>query len=153
MSLKRNEWPSRIIRDMSDEILNLAIHMRTITGCSMVPSPDPEAHVRYTNGSSLHCIGTSGSKRSLATDVFLRNEQVSKFILTAPTTPGLGGLGIYFDTRLSGAKRVLVHMDIRENHMLWVCPSRSKGQKREYIYQHKDSERYYKILSQELGKL
>ena len=64
MSLKRSEWPAKALGFMSDGIIEVAQDVREICNTAMVPSPDPEAHVRFKDGSSLHCVGSDGDFKS-----------------------------------------------------------------------------------------
>jgi hypothetical protein len=158
MSLVRSEWPASIIDHMSESVLNLSFKVRGVTGCSMTPSPDPAAHVRFKDGGSLHCVGGDKAGESHATDVFLRAEQVLKFWINAQCVHGVGGFGLYFDTMLHGEDRPLAHIDeqdVRGGRLLWVCPSRDRDtEPRTYIYlSEADPFTYFKVLGEELLKL
>lgn len=153
MSLKREEWPAEVLPHMSERILDIAIDHRKRSGLVMIPSPNPRAHIRYRNGNSLHDIGEDGSAFAYATDFYGRNDQAAQMWFSLTANPHVGGIGVYFDTKLNGNKRVLFHMDDlakRGARMMWVCPDQEK---REYIYYHRNPIRFLKTLAQELEKL
>jgi hypothetical protein len=114
MSLKVNEWPQKIIHYMAGKAIQMSIMIRELTGCAMIPSPDPEAHVRFkeydpeTSGKrSRHNVGEDGeTRKSDGTDIFLNNSQAATFWMRCQASPDLGGFGLYFDTQLNGEKRV-----------------------------------------------
>jgi hypothetical protein len=149
MSLHVDEWPQEAIPYMTGKIIQTSIMIREITGCSMIPSPDPAAHVRHDSGTSQHSTDNK-TKKSTATDQFLNNGQVATFWVLAQTCPDLGGFGLYFDTRLNGKKRVMAHLDNRKDRMLWLCPDQEK---REYIYYHKEPSRYLQVLGEQFKLL
>lgn len=157
MRLHQSEWPDGVVAKMTPLIITTAQSVRDISGVPMVPSPDPEAHVRQKNGTSRHDIGDDGLARLAdATDLFLvDNKDAGKIWKDAQRVPGVGGFGIYFDTHLNGAKRVLIHIDNRPGRLMWVCPERNRAtESRTYIYYRTDNPGpYLDILSAELGKL
>ena len=151
MSLKRSEWPKISIEFMSDEIIEMAQEVREVTGVPMIPSPDSEAHVRFSDGNSLHCIGLIGGGKSQATDLFLiNNSDAATFWMKAQSVADLGGFGIYFDTHLSGQKRVLAHLDTRPGRLLWLCPDEAV---RRYVYYDNDPVLFLNLLAKEFSKL
>lgn len=158
MSLHVNEWPQSIIHLMSGKTIRTAIMIRELTGCTMIPSPAPEAHARLkdydpseSGKRSRHNVGKLGVlRKSDGTDIFLSNNQVSEFWLKAQACPDLGGFGLYFDTELGGKKRVMAHIDNRPYRMLWLCPDQES---REYIYYHKDPVRFLRALADEFEKI
>lgn len=156
MSLHEREWPGDVIGHMSDGIIATAKTIRDTSGVPLTPSPVPEAHVRFEDGTSRHAIGSDGSRKSDATDLYLvRNTDAARLWLYAQRCVMVGGFGIYFDTELNGEKRVLVHLDNRPERLLWVCPSRNRAtERREYIYFRETNPGVYlDILSAELARL
>lgn len=153
MSLQINEWPQKIIHKVHTRMFDIAIEHRSISGCVMIPSPDPEAHVRFTDGNSLHCVGADGLGMSHAGDFFGRNDQADKMWAASIANERIGGVGIYFDTHLNGERRAMYHFDdfeVRKAHVWWVCPN---AEKREYIYYHKDPLAYLRALADGLESL
>lgn len=149
------EWPSKAISYMNPEILYAAKKLRLKSGVALIPSPDPEAHVRWIDGSSRHAIGSDGSKLSDATDLFLtRNLDAAALWLAAQSVAEIGGIGIYFDTLYGGIPRVMIHIDLRPERLLWVCPSRARNTtEREYIYfSPAKNNKYLSVLDNELSK-
>ena len=148
MTLKRSEWPQEIIEYMSDEIIELAQVVREFTVCVMIPSPLSAAHVRFTNGSSLHCVGEGGQYKSQATDIYINPNEVNRFMTQVQRVSAVGAIGLYFDTDLNGARRPMVHIDTRPERLLWVCPDRcKKKEKRRYIYKHIEPVQYHQELA------
>mgnify|MGYP003642661593 FL=1 len=151
MSLNRNEWPEEIINLMSDDIISVAQRVREACGTAMVPSPVPQAHARFIDGSSMHCVGVDGTKKSQATDLFvLNNLASSKVWELAQSVDGVGGFGMYFDSYLAGEKTTLIHIDNRDNRLLWICPNETK---RRYVYYNNNPIYFLDLLSKELAKL
>ena len=151
MTLKLEEWPAKAVGFMSPDVIGMAQEIRDICDTAMVPSPDPEAHVRFTDGSSLHCVGTDGSLKSYATDLFiLDNSASSKVWSLVQSVAVVGGFGMYFDTRLGGEKKTLIHIDTRPERLLWLCPDEPK---RRYVYYKNDPVYFLNLLSKELAKL
>jgi hypothetical protein len=150
MSLVKEEWPTEVIPYMADSVFNMSIGLRELTGCTMVPSPVVAAHIRFEDSTSRHAVGVNGNKKATATDWFGRNDQATKFWMSAQRLPGLGGFGIYFDCKLSGEKRVMYHGDVRRQRLLWLCPDQDD---REYIYYHKEPLRFLNVLGKEFSKL
>jgi len=151
MSLLRNEWPEISIEFMSDEVIELAQEVREVTGVPMVPSPISEAHVRFSNDRSLHCIGLVGGAQSRATDLYLINNlDAALFWMKAQSVSELGGFGIYFDTHLSSQKRVMAHLDTRAGRLLWLCPDEPA---RRYVYYDNDPVLFLNLLAKEFSKL
>lgn len=147
MSLNLSEWPAEVIPYMHSRIIDIAIHARTVTDCVMIPSPNPKAHVRFDISGSLHSVGEDGSGFSYATDFFGRNDQARKMWPGLTSISEIGGLGIYFDSRLGGEKTILYHIDDRierGSRIMWVCPDQSK---REYIYYHRDPIAFLQALA------
>tara|TARA_R110000796_G_scaffold29660_1_gene79872 strand:+ start:562 stop:1017 length:456 start_codon:yes stop_codon:yes gene_type:complete len=151
MSLKRDEWPAKAIGFMADEVIEMAQEIRKICNTAMVPSPDPEAHVRFTGDASLHCVGADGGLKSQATDLFLLDNSASARVWAAvQSVAGVGGFGMYFDTHLGGEKQVLIHVDTRTERLLWLCPDEPK---RRYVYYNNNPVYFLNLLSKELAKL
>jgi|TARA_R110000822_G_scaffold67460_1_gene164326 hypothetical protein len=151
MSLKREEWPAKAIGFMADEVIEMAQEVREETGVPMIPSPDSEAHVRFSDGKGLHCIGLIGGGKSHATDLFLiNNSDAATFLMKAQSVAKLGGFGIYFDTHLGGHKRVMAHLDTRARRLLWLCPDEPV---RRYVYYDNDPVLFLNLLAKELSKL
>ena len=149
--LQKNEWPKAVRPLLDPNVYELALAVRTVADTPMVPSPDPEAHVRYTDGASLHCVGVRGNKRSMATDLFLLDPSgVAQAWVQAQSISALGGFGIYFDTSLGGKKRVLFHLDTRQKRTLWLCPDERV---RRYVYYSVDPILFLNLLSKEFSKL
>jgi len=149
--LQKNEWPALAIPKMEPEVFELCYAVRDVSGAPMVPSPDPEAHVRYTDGNSLHCIGLDGSKKSEATDLFILNAiDVPNVWVQAQRVKALGGFGIYFDTKLAGKTTTMIHVDLRNRRTLWLCPSEKK---RRYVYYNADPVLFMNLLAKEFSKL
>jgi hypothetical protein len=151
MSLKRDEWPAKALGFMSDQVIEMAQEVREICGTAMVPSPDPEAHVRLTDGSSLHCVGVGGKKKSKATDLFILDNTASARVWAlVQSVEAVGGFGMYFDTHLGGEKQTLIHIDTRDERLLWMCPDEPK---RRYVYYSNNPVYFLNLLSKELAKL
>lgn len=153
MSLELKEWPSEVIPYMHERIIDIAIYARQKSGCVMIPSPNPRAHVRFSDGSSMHEVGSDKSGFAYATDFFGRNDQATKLYETLLSIEAIGGLGIYFDSKLNGNKRILFHIDDyikRGQRLMWVCPDQES---REYIYFHKEPERYLKAVADGFNRM
>ena len=157
MMLNNHEWPRNTLDNMTDSIIKTAKLLRQKSSSPMVPSPDPEAHVRFKNGTSRHDVGVDGSMReSDATDLFLINNiDAARVWNCALAIPEIGGLGIYFDSQVGGQKRVLFHIDNRPDRLMWVCPSRKRSKEsRSYIYFREDNpSAFLEILAHEFDKL
>lgn len=137
MTLRRYEWPGRVLDNMSEGIVATAQAFRLITGCPMIPSPLDAAHVRFEDGTSRHAVGEDGTMRLAdATDLYLTNNRDAPAAWQlGQRVEDIGGFGIYFDTIYGGEPRVLFHIDRRPGRLMWVCPWRDRNtQKREYIY-------------------
>ena len=151
MSLKRDEWPVKALAFMSGDVIEMAKEIRNLCDTAMVPSPDPEAHVRFTGGSSLHCVGVDGGLKSQATDLFILDNSASARVwLLAQSVTELGGFGMYFDTHLAGEKQTMIHIDTRTERLLWICPDEPK---RRYIYYNNNPIYFLNVLVKELGKI
>jgi hypothetical protein len=153
MSLKLEEWPAEAIPYMAARIIDIAIDHRKRSGLIMIPSPLPAAHYRARNGGSLHNIGEDKSGFSYATDFYGANSQAESMWLSLTANEAIGGIGIYFDVKLGGKKRVLYHIDDmikRSSRMMWICPDQEQ---REYIYYHKEPVRFLRTLANELELL
>ena len=151
MSLKREEWPAKALGFIAPEVIEMAQEIREICDTAMVPSPDPEAHVRFTGGSSLHCVGADGGLKSQATDLFILDNTASARVWAlVQSVEAVGGFGMYFDTHLSGEKQTLIHIDTRDERLLWMCPDEPK---RRYVYYNNNPVYFLNLLSKELAKL
>lgn len=157
MSLNENEWPAEVLPYLSPLIITTAQAVREVSGVPLIPSPDPDAHVRFSDGTSRHDVGADGAARlSDATDLFcVSNSDAAQLWQAVQRVPGVGGFGIYFDTQFGGQKRVLIHIDNRPDRLMWVCPSRNRAtESRTYIYFRADNPGpYLDILAQELARL
>lgn len=154
MSLLDHEWPANVLESMTTGIIRSAKQLRIKSGVPMVPSPDPEAHVRFTESGSRHAV--YGDKLSDATDLFLVNNiDAARLWNCALSMSELGGIGLYFDTQLNGKKRVLIHIDNRADRLMWLCPSRKRTkEKRAYIYFREDNPApFLEMLADEFEKL
>ena len=159
MSLLKKEWPDIIVDHLSEGIFDTAFEVRTVTGCPVVPSPVPGAHVRFSEYNenvpgkgSRHNVGLNGETRKAdGTDLFLvRNSDARRFWKAAQQVESLGGFGIYFDTKLAGEPRVMFHLDRRPNRLLWVCPNTAH---REYVYQPNGPLHFDAVLDREFARL
>lgn len=154
MSLSDHEWPANVLESMTSGIIQSAKHLRLNSGVPMLPSPDPEAHVRFKESGSRHTV--YDGKLSDATDLFLVNNiDAARLWSCALSMPEIGGIGLYFDTRLNGKKRVLIHIDNRKDRLMWLCPSRTRErEKRAYIYFREDNPApFLEILADEFERL
>ena len=152
--LNDNEWPTGVIKHMAPKIISTAKQLRLKSGAAMVPSPDPEAHVRFTESGSRHSVYED--KLSDATDLFLvSNDDAARVWNCALSMPDIGGLGIYFDAQLNGKMKILFHIDNRPDRLMWVCPSRNRAkEKRSYIYFREDNPSVFlELLAQDFSKL
>jgi len=151
MSLNRSEWPAKALGFMSDGIIEVAQDVREICNTAMVPSPDPEAHVRFKDGSSLHCVGSGGDSKSKATDLFILDNSASARVWSlVQSVEAVGGFGMYFDTHLGGEKKTLIHVDTRDERLLWICPDEPK---RRYVYYNNNPIYFLDLLSRGLARL
>lgn len=157
MSLNRNEWPTGVLEKIEPYLVDRWISFRDESGIPVVPSPDPEAHIRDKSGTSRHCLyDVNGDPRlSDGTDIFIvHNFQAAELWSQLLKVPQFGGIGIYFDTDLSNRRRVMLHTDLRVERLLWVCPNRNKdAEPRQYIYYHQNPSLFLKVLGNELEAL
>jgi hypothetical protein len=153
MSLSIHEWPSEVIPYMHERIFDISIFLRKKSGCVMIPSPNPKAHVRFDNTRSLHSVGEDKSGFAYATDFFGRNDQATTMHSNILSTEVIGGYGIYFDSKLNGKKVIMYHIDDyiqRGSRIMWVCPDQKS---REYIYYHKDPAQYLHVLANQFEQM
>ena len=138
-----SEWPEGTLEHMNQRVFDALFELRSRVDCPMTPSNLARAHVRHEASFSRH--STNNMKRLAdATDVFLGNPEMAHHVLVAARSiEGIGGIGIYFDTKPS----VMLHIDMRPDKLDWV---RSKG---EYIYLQKEPDIYYRAMAREFGRL
>ncbi len=104
----------------------------------VVPSPDPEGHVRASGRSRHSLVGPDGPRLSDATDVFVPRGWWGAWVQAQRA--GFGGIGLYFDTRLRGEPAVMMHLDLRPMRLLWA---RVDGV---YVYPHRGRESRLRFL-------
>lgn len=139
------EWPSadalggvNVLKHMTPGIIRTLFDLRASVpeDHRMHPSPAWGAHVR-PYGDSRHSISWDGTPRlSDATDFFMDWEHVFYAWEQAQRIKEIGGLGIYFDTKLGGALTPMLHIDNRPERLLWVRYTEMTKQR--YIY-HADN--------------
>ncbi len=140
---KPTEWPEEVIPHMNPVLFHEAVFpLRLQSGIPMKPSPLVAGHIR-TNSGSTHSI--DNGRMSTGTDLFVPSdsESILKLFTLAQRIPGVGGFGIYFDTKPS----VMIHVDTREEPLNWL---RVEG---EYIYDVNSYTRFHSILNEQLRRL
>ncbi len=131
-----------------DAGLILAIQkLRTASGVSMIPSPASGAWARL-----------SGSKRSRhyargrlsdAGDLFPARGRILDVWLQAVQMPCFGGIGIYTDTNgPDGKPWPMIHLDLRENRVLWGRDTVEGEQTYEYF----PDGRFWRIVKKCIGE-
>lgn len=140
-NFKKSEFPAGILRQTSGELIEQLAKYRTHLGKALYPSPDPEGWVRMTGSeeSQHYAVG----RRSTAGDVFLSSSQDARYAFTL-ACQYFNGVGIYYDTKLNGQPRIMLHLDLRDTPTVWC---RHHG---EYLYPAKggrDADAFYHLLN------
>lgn len=152
--LKPSEFPKdrhgqSVLKFMDSKIIEALIQVRLNANCPVIPSKNPEAHVRFTGseGSQHYAV----DRLATATDFYVPDNRTASTVYEAcKQVPEIKGLGIYFDWSM---KKVAFHIDIRPTpfRTQWVCPQGLES--REYIFLHHSHVKYYQTLAEEFSKL
>lgn len=141
---QNHEFPSGALAHMSPYFLHVMDAWRHSLGRgnTVKLNPRQDAWIRLTGSKSSrhYCIG----RLSDAGDVFPNcNHRLAW--LKACKMPEIGGIGIYYDVKLDGRPKVMLHLDTRPERVLWA---RVNGN---YIYPER-SEAEAKLFFQRLEK-
>lgn len=147
------EWPSGVLDQMSAGVIRaLANARQTLPGSHRIdPSPVAGAHVRPT-GSSRHST-RGGARLSDATDFYTDWDYAAAVLAALRRVPEIGGIGIYTDMMWSGQEgdRAMFHIDTRPDRLEWVGWRESRRDPIQYVYLHRDPERYHQIIAMRWG--
>lgn len=134
------EWPFGVLDRMDSTVMRALFSLRKASGIVMRPSPVQGGHAR-DRGDSRHST-KGGIRLSDATDIFVGSlADLATVFRHAQRVQGIGGIGLYFDTRPGP----MFHIDCRPDRLLWV---RVDG---EYHYEVNDPAAFYALLGQKLG--
>jgi len=96
-------------------IMNLDEYRRQL-GRRVHPSPVKGALARLEGSTTTQHYAVG--RKSTAVDVFPEGSILEAWMLAL--TLGLwGGIGIYFDTHYEEKEWCMLHLDLRENHLIW----------------------------------
>lgn len=139
-NFKAKEWPGRVTRKMDANLFHELFKLRSNvpSWCGMTPSPIIEAHVRQ-EGTSRHST-ENGMRLSDATDLFVSWKALWPIFKMAQQL-SFGGIGLYLDTQLGGKEMPMIHLDMRDNRLVWV---RYNGV---YYYYDNDPIEFFRVLS------
>ena len=135
------EWPAGAIEQMEPEVFHELFKLRRECGQAITPSPLLGAHVRAAASSSRHSTH-GGTRKSDATDFFLRDWKALWPTYLHALRLGFGGIGVYLDKQMGGVNRPMMHVDMRPERVLWVTTKQG-----EYVTYNRDPNRYLQILS------
>jgi hypothetical protein len=142
---------------LNPEILYTVDGMRKRLGAGISPSKAEGAIVRFGGSeTSQHYVGEVGGKivrRSSAMDLFPNCKPI-EFLVLSLCTPGINGIGVYFDTKNNmGVKQVMFHVDIRQIGyndivpLIWIVKKESGKDK--YFYPQVEKE-YWSLLKDDI---
>jgi hypothetical protein len=137
---KPEEWPDGTLEHMDGKLFEELFKLRAVSKKPMTPSPLYSAHVREV-GNSRHST-QNYTRLSDATDMFLYSWKDAYTVWLQAVSMDFGGIGLYVDTVLDGKPRPMIHLDMRPNRILWI-----RHNKNEYVYYHKDPQKFLEILS------
>ncbi len=141
----RNEFPGDVLDHMEALIILLLNKLRNglPAGYSIYPSPVERAHVRQEESSSRHST-MCGKRLSDATDFFMCWEHIFLAWQEAQRIVEIGGIGLYLDTRYQSKTMPMMHIDARDERLLWV--SIQKEKERIYVYHHIDPIKFHAVI-------
>jgi len=139
-----NEWPSGVAEALDLRLMHELFRLRESVPSShfMTPSPIFGAHIR-NEGNSRHST-KMGTRQSDATDLFMPNWKVAFAIWNRAIQMNFGGIGLYTDTQLGGKKMPMIHLDMRDDRLMWV-----RDAVYGYVYFQNDPKTFFKILAQQ----
>jgi hypothetical protein len=139
---KKTEFPSGVLDHMDARLLTECLFpLRQVSGVSMMPSSLYGAHVRHTDGRSLHCTHNK-TRLSQATDFHVAtHDKMMRVVNQAQTLDSIGGIGIYFDTH-----RPMIHIDMRSERLMWL--RYAKNGRGVYLYRENGYIEFYKKLGE-----
>ena len=139
-----SEWPSRVAEALDPKLMHELFRLRGAVpdSCYMVPSPLFAAHIR-NEGNSRHST-KKGTRQSDATDLFMGSWKAAFTIWGKAIEMNFGGIGLYTDTQLGGKRRPMIHLDMRDDRLMWV-----RDAVHGYVYYKNDPFTFLMILSQQ----
>jgi len=139
----KNEFPKGTLDNLSADFITRLDQYRQHLNSPLTPSPVPAGWIRTSGSpnSQHYAVG----RLSTAGDVFLSpaTAQDARFAFTL-ACQYFSGVGIYYDTEISGEPRIMLHLDIRDKPTVWC---RHKG---EYLYPARggrDADVFYFLLN------
>ena len=140
-TFKFTDWPKGTLFYMSESVIHSVFKLRNKSLIPMWPSSIFDAHVRHT-GNSRHSTKNK-TRLSDATDMHVGTvENMIRVMAVAESLPCIGGIGIYFDTNTP-----MIHIDNRQDRLVWIRTSNGK-----YIYRENDYVKFYSVLAEEIAK-
>ena len=136
---KPQEFPLGELEFLNKYVIEELDKLRDVLGIPIKVSPAEGAVVRKDDADETgwpRSWHSTCEKRGLgqAIDVFLpQAESLSavKILTLALSITRFRGLGFYFDAFLGGEPTLMLHLDLRHDPVVWLCP---KQEKRNYIY-------------------
>lgn len=124
-NFKKSEFPRGTMNNVSADHLLKIQAFRTELGVPLIPSPVTEGWFRKTGSETSRHY--AAGRLSDAGDLFLSADTDARtaFLLACQH---FNGVGIYYDTQISGEPRIMLHLDSREVPVTWC---RHKG---EYLF-------------------
>ena len=114
---KASEFPSGVLDSVDSKLIHTLDAFRKLLGAIVTPSPVAEGWVRKSGSKSSQHYAVD--RLSLAGDVFPNCDIFYAALIAVQA--GFTGVGIYFDTKLNGNPKPMLHVDMRDGPLvMWV---------------------------------